>query len=252
MIQLHHFTLSKAQLDAIPEPERVLIVLLGHAANELSVLTKLFHFCSSHEADIPVLIEARNAQALVMGRLLTGKLYECWKLLQSSFFGSRVSKQYEPLFDPEAAAALENLKKYFGRKNLIETVRNGFAFHYAPDQIQAGYDTIGERDALDVYLSKTNANTLYVFAETVAGRSLMERISAGDHARSIGTLIEETSRVIGWLNEVIAACLLTCFRLHVGGDLYALGAKVVEVEGAPDWQSVTIPYFVEIAEQPDV
>lgn len=251
MIQLHHFRLSKAQLDAIPTPERVLIVLLSHAANELSVLTKLFHFCSSHEVDIPVLIEARNAQALVMGRLLTGKIYECWKLLQSAFFGSRVSKQYEPLFDREGAAALDNLKKYFGRKNLIEAVRNKFAFHYAPDQVQAGYDKLGEHDLLDVYLSKTNANTLYVFAETVTGRSLMESIDAEDHARSIGALIHETSQVIGWLNEMIGACLSTCLRLHVGGDLYALGATIVEVEGAPDWKNVMIPYFVEIAEQTD-
>ncbi len=60
-MKLHHFKLTRQQLDAIPEAERNLLVLVGHAANELSVLTKLFQFCSKHEARTEVEVEARNA-----------------------------------------------------------------------------------------------------------------------------------------------------------------------------------------------
>lgn len=248
-MQLHHFRLTRKQLDAIPEVERTLLVLLAHAANELSVLTKLFHFSASDPADHQLLIEARNAQALTLGRLLTGKIYECWRLLQSAFFSTQVSKTYVPLFDEDSRNALSALKRYFGRTNLIESTRNRFAFHYSPDQIPPGYAKLGEGDALDVYLSKTNANTLYVFAETIAGRSLMESINSADHTKSIAALIDETSMAIGWLNEIVGACMLTCLRLHVGGDLYSLGARTIEIEGAPDWKSVALPFFVEIAEK---
>lgn len=248
-MQLHHFTLSTKQLDAIPEPERVLIVLMSHAANELNVLSKLFHFCTTHEVDVPLLVEAQNAQALTLVRILTGKMYECWRLLHSAFF-NKVSNTYEPLFDEEARVSLDSLKRYFGRGgNLIEVVRNKYAFHYSPEQISKGYIKLGERDALDVYLSKTNANTLYVFAESIVGRSLMESINPDDHSCALETLIDETARVLGWFNVVIAACLSTCLQLHIGGDLYELGARDIEVEGAPDWKSVTIPYFVEIVER---
>ena len=248
-MQLHHFRLTKTQLDAIPEVERTLMVLLAHAANELSVLTKLFHFASIDLGDHQLLVEARNAQALTLGRILTGKIYECWQLLQTAFFGTAISKKYEPKFDENAGIALTALKRYFSKTNLIATTRNKFAFHYAPDQIPAGYAKLGDNDALDVYLSKTNANTLYVFAETITGRSLMESIDPGDHAKSIGALIHETSLAIGWLNEVVGACMSTCLELHVGADLYSLGATTIEVAGAPDWRSVSLPYFVEIAEQ---
>ena len=248
-MQLHHFRLTKPQLDAIPEAERTLMVLLGHAANELSVLTKLFHFSSIDLGDHQLLVEARNAQALTLGRILTGKIYECWQLLQTAFFGTRISKSYVPEFDEKARGALTALKRYFGRTNLIETTRNKFAFHYAPDQISAGYAKLGEGDALDVYLSKTNANTLYVFAETISGRSLMESINPTDHSQSIAALIDETSLAIGWLNEVVGACMSTCLKLHVGGNLYSLGARTIEIEGAPDWKSVSLPFFVEIAER---
>src|SRR5262245_30465500 len=134
-MQLHHFQLTRKQLDAIPEAERTLIVLLAHAANELSVLAKLLHFSSISLGNHSLLIEARNAQFLALGRLLTGRIYECWQLLQTAFFQTRISKSYEPQFDEKARGALEALKKYFGRTNLIEKIRNKFAFHYEPDQI---------------------------------------------------------------------------------------------------------------------
>jgi hypothetical protein len=237
VIQLHHFTLTRAQLESIPVAERSWIVALSHAANELSVLTKLFHYCSRQEGSDGLLAEPRNAQALVLGRLLTGKLYETWRLLQSAFFGSAVSRIYEPQFDETASDALNKLKRYFGRRNLIETVRNRFAFHYSADQVEEGFTRLVDGDPLDVYLSKTNANTLYTFAESIATRSFLQSIDPADPARAFDALIRETSEVVGWLNEVIAACMITCLSLHIGGDLRSLGAEIVNVEGAPDWRS---------------
>jgi hypothetical protein len=251
-MQLHHFQLTRKQLDAIPEAERTLIVLLAHAANELSVLAKLLHFSSISLGDHSLLVEARNAQFLTLSRLLAGRIYECWKLLQSAFFQTRLSKSYEPKFDEQARDALEALKKYFGRTNLIENVRNKFAFHYEPSQIAAGYAKLADGDPLDVYLSKANANTLYVFADAIVGRALMESINPLDHSKSVAALLDETSAAIAWLNEVIGACLSTCIELHVGGNLYSLGARIVDIEGAPDWKNISLPFFIEIADQQSV
>lgn len=247
-MRLHHFKLRRETLESVPDAERTLLVLLGHAANELSVLTKLFHFCATPADEAEVLMQARNAQALVLGRLLTGKIYECWQLLQSAYFGSQVSRTYAPLLDPAPSAAIDSLGRYFGRDNVIERVRNRFAFHYSPDQVPLGFAKLIDGDSLDIYLSETNANTLYSFAESVTGRALMESIDPADHSRSVGTLIDETTDAIGWLNEAIAGIFTTCFRRHIGGNIYELGAKPLDIEGAPDWKSVAIPYFVEIAE----
>lgn len=247
-MRIHHITLSRTQLDSIPESERRLLVLMAHAGNELNVLSKLFHFSAKAKSETPILQEAENAQSMVIGRVLTGKIYECWKLMQSAFFGSGLSKKYEPQFDPEASAALKALKQCFGRENLIEKVRNGHAFHYSPEQIDAGYRTLVDGDPLEVYLAKANANTVYTFADTIAGRAMLEDIKPGDHQRAFEMLVEETSKAVGRINEVIGATMTICFKTYLGGDLYALGAKVIEIEGAPDSQSVSIPYFVEIAE----
>lgn len=247
-MKLHFISLTKKQLDAVPDGERTLLILCAHAANELNILIKLFRFCSEHPAATDAEERARNAQAMTMGRLLTGKLYECWKLMRSAFFGAQLSRTYEQLLDPEAKTALGELKRYFSGPNLIEAVRNRHAFHYAPDQISRGYVALSEHEPLPMYMSDANANTLYAFADVIAGYSMIEDIQPGDPKNAYGALISETSKVLGQFNQLIAGCMVVVMQKYVGADLEALGSKEVEVSGAPDWKSVTVPYFVEIAE----
>lgn len=248
MIPLQHIKLTRNQLAGIPETERILIILLSHAANELTVLTKLFSFCSRHVGQGTLLEqEATNTQALVIGKVITGKLHECWVLLQQAFFGSKLAKTYVPLFDEPSKKTLDNLKRYFSQPNLVNTVRNRFAFHYAPDQIPAGYSKLADNDSLDIYLSEDNGNTLYAFAETIVGRSMLEAIDPADHDRAFKALVKESGQVIGWFNEVIAACLMTCLGRYIGDNLQALGAQVIEIANAPKFEDVSIPYFVTIA-----
>jgi hypothetical protein len=62
----------------------------------------------------------------------------------------------------------------------------------------------------------------------------MEAINPSDHSAAMNALIDETSRAINWLNEVIGTCVSTCLRLHVG-EFYSLGPERVTVQGAPGW-----------------
>ena len=251
MVRLHRITLSRSQLESVPEAERRLLILIAHAANELNVLSKLFRFSAGARSETPVLAQAENAQALILGRILTGKIYECWNLLQAAFFGAAISKTYVPRFDAEAAQSLESVKRYFGRENAISAVRNKHAFHYAPDQIDAGYRAVIDGDPLEIYLAKANANTFYAFGDTIAGRAMLETIKPGDALGAFETLINDTTKMVDRLSTVIGAIMVTCIQAHLGGDLYSLGATVIEVEGVPDSQEVSIPYFIEIAGESD-
>ena len=247
-MQVHHIALSRAQLDRVPSDERRLLILLAHAANELNVLVKLFHFSiAAISTGAPSIFEqAHNAQAMVLGRILTGKIYEWWELMQSAFFGAGVSKIYEPQFEPEARKAIDALKRYFRRDTIIRLVRNKFAFHYSPDQIDAGYGALIEGDPLDSYISKHNTNTLYAFAESITGRAMLDAINSNDHKAAFGQLIDETSKAVSEIGDVTAQIIAICFESHLGGNFYSLGAKVIEVQGAPESQKVAIPYFIEI------
>ena len=246
MVKLHRIQITRAHLDAVPMTERHLLVLVAHAANEINTLSKLFHFAAS-ASDDGIVGHAERAQALLLGRVLTGKLYEFWKLLEASFFGTQLSRDYEPLFDNESREALGNLKKYFGKANLIAMVRNKFAFHYAADQVDAGYSALVEDDALEVYLAQHNGNTHFTFAETIAGRAMLEGIRAGAPEEAFSALIRETSDAVGLITEVAGGILDVCISRNLGKTLYELGANIIEVQGAPDSQGVSIPFFIEIS-----
>lgn len=245
-MQLHKVNLSREQLDRIPPAERRLLVLIAHAANDIGALSKLFHFAAGSAADSGVLGQAENAQALVLARAVTGSIYEFWQLLQTSFFGPALSKIYEPQLDAEAQDALQALKRYFGRENLIGTVRNKFAYHYSPDQVDAGYAVLTEDDPLQIYLAQHNANTFYAFGDTIVGRAMLEAIRPGDHRAAFEALIAQTSEAVGHINTVIGALMIICISKYIGANLYDLGAEVIEVEGSPESQVVRIPFFIEI------
>lgn len=246
-IQLHHFKLTKAQLIQIPLAERNLLVMLAHAANEISVMAKFFHFCSGNKSDIHVLEQAENSQALLLGRMLTGKLYEFWKLLHSGYFASSLSRIYNDAIDDAGRQALESMRRYFGRDNLIENVRNGHAFHYDIKKIQNGFNSLEETESLDIYLAKANANSLFAFADTIAGRAMLEAIAPGDPAKALTDLLTEISLAVGWVNVVIGSLMVACLERNLGGNLYSLGARIIDIEGAPSSQVVRIPYFIEVA-----
>lgn len=247
MVRIHHCTLSREQLEAIPETDRRLLVLSAHAANELHVLGKLLHFAAGSRHEIPMLMHADNAHALVLARLLAGKIHECWQLLQAAYFKSTLSRDYSRDIGAKAASALSDVKNYFGKSNAISTVRNKFGFHYAPDQIDGGFAALDDGDPLDIYLAKFNANSFYSFADTIAGRAMLEAIKPGDAQGALDTLIDDTNLMVDKLGEVIAALMDVCLERHLGGDWYSIcDPKVIELQGAPNLHEVMIPFFIEI------
>jgi hypothetical protein len=238
VVELHQIDLTREQLDRVPEMERRLLVLVAHAANELNALAKLFHFAAGSATEAGLLGQAETTQALVLARVLTGKIHEFWQMLQGTFFGTQLSRDYQLSLDADALSALDELKRYFGRENLVATVRNKFAFHYSADQLDAGYAALVDGDPLQIYLAKHNANTLFAFADTIAGRSMLEAIKPGDPAGAFDSLVAQTSKLVGVIGEVAAGLMVVCMHRHLGKSWSDLGAKVVSVEGVPESQAV--------------
>jgi len=88
-MELHRFILTKSKLAALPQAERSLLLLLGHASNEINVLSKLILMVM--RKDTPPSQIANNVEAgqvCVLLRVLVGQLHEAWEL-----FRRRVSRR---------------------------------------------------------------------------------------------------------------------------------------------------------------
>jgi hypothetical protein len=155
MTDLYVVPITKAKLDSIPEDARVFFVHVGHLRNELMALQKLILASQQHEATNEILISMRTYQHLMLTRLLAGKLREGWELITRSYFGAKLSLNYEQRLQTVGQEAIAALKKYFNHKPLMHDVRNNFAFHYSPDsskQIKLTLADLEESD-LKIYWS---------------------------------------------------------------------------------------------------
>ena len=114
--EIHSIDLTKRSLAAMPAAERKLLLLLGHATNEINVFQKLV-LMSGQGAYAPRLVDYVQAgQTLILMRTLIGKLSEAWDLFRVRFLKERqLADLYLPMLSDEAVAALEILKKHFGR-----------------------------------------------------------------------------------------------------------------------------------------
>jgi hypothetical protein len=195
MADLYVVPVTKAKLDSIPEDVRVLFVHVGHLRNELMTLQKLMLVTQRYATTNEILISMRTYQSLMLTRLLAGKLREGWELLNRSYFGAKLSLNYEQRLHETGQEAISALKKYFGQKELMHGVRNNFSFHYSPEQIKSTLADLDE-PGLKIYLSSEQVgNTFFQFSETIVNIAMLEGIQKGDYVAAMKKLMDQVLSV---------------------------------------------------------
>ena len=94
MIQIYRIPVPEECLRAMPKDERVLFLLLGYAANQLSMLQTL-NFATNRTPDAEVEQHATGMDILdVLVRLMVGALNEAWELVSTRFIQKPLAKEY--------------------------------------------------------------------------------------------------------------------------------------------------------------
>lgn len=246
-MRLQRISLTLSQLRSIPDDERSLIVVLAHALNEINALNKLFFLCTNIDHEPRWKAHAHASQAFILARTLVGKLNEAWNTVKVGYFRSRISMTYSSSLEATANEALNHLKGYFGRKNLLTEVRNNFAFHYSLDQAKTSIPDDTPAEDLTIYLHEDHGNSLYQFAEYIMSKALIDAISPTDPEAALGTLLSEMATVVAALNEFVQGLLFVVFDKHISEDVLRQSVEQVDVGAVPLSSDVAIPYFFKIA-----
>lgn len=236
----------KSKLANIPDRERILLIGVGHIANEISVLQKLFYWASCSVDEHELIKKAHTTQAITLAKILAGKLFEGWIFVEKAFFSSSLSKDWESKLPPETTDALNELKKYFGRKNLINNIRNNFAFHYSAADMDSGFSLPPDEDGWKIFLSESNANSLYYVADLVANYAMLESIRPGQHKVAIEKLIDEIIRVARLFIEFSGGCWIVGINKYLLSDEGKIPMKEYNIDFAPLFDGVELPFFVEM------
>src|ERR1700744_2869971 len=101
MIEVYRIPVPKDRLRAMPRDERVLLLLLGYAANQLSMLQKLLTFATNRTPGRDFEQHGTGSQTQMLVRLLVGSLNEAWLLVTTRFLQQPVAKDYVAALDAD-------------------------------------------------------------------------------------------------------------------------------------------------------
>jgi len=236
-------TFSRDALLNVPSNERALFLALGHLADEITALNKLLLWANEFDGRNEAEGDGKLTLVLLIIRLLAGKLKEAWELLRKGFYGSRLSREYEPSIADQGKDALSNIKKYFGATNLLSKIRDTYSFHYSLAEIDASFPKIPE--SLHLYLEKGGtSNNLYYFAELAAAHAMLEHAKTADDPIGYTRLYEEVNRVAGWV-AVAADSLMAHFISRHGQGIWEKTAEEVVFDTLPNLLSIKLPWFTD-------
>ncbi|MCF8150731.1 MAG: hypothetical protein K9K30_16635 [Burkholderiaceae bacterium] len=246
MLALRKYVLSPQEVSAIPDADRALMIWCGQIHDELMTFLGARRAVANTSTDSATELEAKVAQELAIAKVVAGKLWEGWALLEKGFFGNSLSKRYEPLLDPGTKESLGALKKYFRHSPRLYALRNSYAFHYDYDALKTlpdGWDHAP--DDLHFYVGPVPAQSLFFLSEAIVNRSMFIQLGAGNLADGVQRFWDDIGSMANALIAVTATLFGTVLQEHVGGPT-KLASVTVGVVNPPSIDAPTLPFFVLI------
>ncbi len=207
----------------------------------------------SDEPDCPrIANQANSAFAMLMLRMLSGRLYEAWKLLAS--FSKTLKADYEPSMGEEAREALKRVRAYFsprGKKHsLIHDVRDNVAFHSLREAVEGAYTSLPDTDDLGDYLHRSIGNTLYFTIEILHYETLKNLANAPDYPTALRMLVSETHRQTSDFNAAIYGFALVFCKRFLPEALNGLSTETEVIPGRP-FHELKLPFFSQLSQAPN-
>ena len=244
-MDLYRIILTKGDLAAMSQAERSLLLLLGHASNEINVLSKLILMVTRKGAPpsrIASNVEA--GQVCVLLRILMGQLHEAWQLFRKRVQANRpLVDKYASLLDADGAAALRNLNEHFGGRSPLSKIRNKVAFHYSDDDnlTEQSFHAVAETESLELYLTPYVGNSFYHASELIVMLTAMRMAMSGDDAKAFSELCRIVIEVSRHITELFGQLMGVILKTYMPD----LKRTIVNHPDGPKLSTLSLPYFID-------
>jgi hypothetical protein len=252
MITVLKIPVAKDRLRAMPADERALLILLGHAANQINLLSKLVIFSSNKDPDgVEQFLSA--AQTQLLARFAIGVLNEGWELISRQFLATPIGKTYSAKLDAGGQVALAALKKSFGGSNIINQIRKNYAFHHPyTSDVNAAFEVAADSPGWDAewnwYFSHSGYNSFYFLSDFVIMHGILNAVGETDLVVAQEKIMTEVRSVSENMSQFIMALTAAFWLEHFGAEM--TGEVCAKITNAPGAFDVWIPFFMEIPEAP--
>jgi hypothetical protein len=249
MIDIYRIKFPKERLSELTREERSLFFLLGYAANQIAIFKKLTVFATNIDSTPQVRSRVEAAQSQILVRHLVGVVADAWELIDKRFLNKPIGKEYRSSrLGPMGMASIAALQKQFGSSNILNNIRNQYAFHHPyNEEVETAFVTAKANPEFDDewswYLAKENINCFYFISDIVVVHGILKAIGEDD-------LIEAQKKMHAELNvaseEIIRFASAFFDALLTKYFSPEIIAEVVEnVSDAPVAFDVNLPFYVE-------
>lgn len=235
--------IPKLKLCSVEEREQIFLLQFGNLLNELSVLHKLVHFTTNTDAHDRTVRAAQNSQAFLLLRILAGKLWEGWRLLERDLFKTKLSQEYVRNLSDLGTNSLDGLMKYFCGQNIIYRIRNEFSFHYSDKsstKIKSAIKKVGDSEVFRIFISEIHCNCFYEASDVLTNLSIVEWTNASEYQAKLEKLLKEIIDITWLFLDFLGDCLAVFAKKHP-----EFKATEIDIPDPPDIVEVTLPYFIK-------
>ena len=246
-MKLTKINISKAELLSIPEKELELFIQLTNFYNDVNILQKLM-VISGNSREIAsqneIVGRSLSSQGLFFMRIQAGKLYEGWKMLYAHFFNNKTfSEEYNQKGSPQSKKNLSKLKKYFGKNNLIENIRNTYTFHYSKESSKNIVKQIinaPDLEIFEIYLSEEYGNCFYSIAHDLLNTSILEDIDSDNQAKAMNKFFQEIIDITKWFLNFTQDSIGVISKKYL-----QLNCEEVQIPEPQNLDDIRLPFFVK-------
>ncbi|MCL6250053.1 hypothetical protein M3P36_03180 [Altererythrobacter sp. KTW20L] len=246
-IRLHTLKFKKSDLERAPKKDRLFFLMAGSLQNDLQVLSKLLAIVIASCPPDAHKIEkqADSAMAMLIQRLLAGRLYEGWNLMKG--FAGRMKEAYEPDLSEDARDALKSLRGYFGsKKSHLAQVRNKVGFHADAELAEVAFGRLSDVEDLGSYICRTLGNTIHITPELMYYEAICEITGEPDFVKGMNILWSETQSQVSHLNSLMNGFTVVFAERYLPDALAALATEYDDVPALP-LERLQLRYFSDLS-----
>lgn len=246
-MDVYEITITKAQLQSLPDTERVLVLQFGHVCNELTFLNKLLLIVSDTDTK-GIENMAMVTQSMIVIRLFIGKVFEAWRMLGRDYFGNQLSKTLDTELSEEGKKALKALKSYFGKSNLLSTIRNDFSFHYWSDHLTDAMNTFEDSKEFKWIHGSAYANSLFKFSDEFVSVAMLGASGGSEAEAEIKRIIGDLITVSGDMNTFLVNGIATVFKKRLGESWEDFDYTTHKITPNENIRTFRVPFFFQLEE----
>lgn len=160
----------------------------------------------------------------------------------------KIIGSYLPALDKDGTVARDELRKHFGRSNLLHNIRNKFSYHFPrADEIKQGFEAVPDDDELprEWYLSEANSNSSYFSSEMAVSFGVISQVQGEPNLVSaFRKLSREVIQVANTLQYFLMPFMRAILLKHFGPSIlhHKPGTTINDAPGLYDFW---IPFFAE-------